>query len=396
MNEASRFELFLLSERPRLVQLCARLSGNREAAEDLAQETLLQAWSHAERLQSWDQAAGWLSAIARNVCLHWSRRHYREQARLIQPLPRDVPTCMELVEQLPNDFDLELELEHAELATLLDRALAFLPTETRTVLVQKYVEELPSTQIAARLGVSENVVAVRIHRGKLAFRRVLANELRADAIAYGLIEHTFGQWHETRMWCLDCGQQRLLASIPKPPGTISFRCPRCAADPEVPMCNYRLTNSHFSQLLGGLARPKSILNRASVWAHGYFLRALENKLVLCTNCGAPANVHQSKDRSASALLEDPLFLYIECARCSEVVSSSFKGLVNNLPEVQRFWREQEQIRKVPHRQIEIDGRVAIVTSFESVQNTARLDIVAALDPFRLIQIHSTAHVNRNC
>ena len=35
-----------LDERTRLVQLCARIVGDREAAEDLAQETLLEAWRH--------------------------------------------------------------------------------------------------------------------------------------------------------------------------------------------------------------------------------------------------------------------------------------------------------------------------------------------------------------
>jgi DNA-directed RNA polymerase specialized sigma24 family protein len=41
---ASDPELWSPAERDRLVRLCARLSGSMEAAEDLAQETLLEAW----------------------------------------------------------------------------------------------------------------------------------------------------------------------------------------------------------------------------------------------------------------------------------------------------------------------------------------------------------------
>src|SRR5579872_1101343 len=69
----------LLSEaRPRLVRLCAYLSGDADAAEDLAQESLLEAWRHAETLR--DQAAwdAWVAGIARNVCRRWRRRARRE------------------------------------------------------------------------------------------------------------------------------------------------------------------------------------------------------------------------------------------------------------------------------------------------------------------------------
>src|SRR4051812_50144393 len=79
------FEEMLASERPRLVRLCARLSGSNEAAEDVAQEVLLVAWRHAARLHAPEDCGAWLSGIARNICLAWSRRHYREQARLVTP-----------------------------------------------------------------------------------------------------------------------------------------------------------------------------------------------------------------------------------------------------------------------------------------------------------------------
>src|SRR5215213_10295680 len=95
MNQALRLEMLLLAERPRLVRLCARLSGNRDAAEDLAQETLLQAWKHWDRLYSWDQAAAWLSGIARNVCLHWARRHYRDEAHRLPVMASDPALAIE-------------------------------------------------------------------------------------------------------------------------------------------------------------------------------------------------------------------------------------------------------------------------------------------------------------
>ncbi|HSH83264.1 MAG TPA: sigma-70 region 4 domain-containing protein, partial [Herpetosiphonaceae bacterium] len=61
--------------------------------------------------------------------------------------------------------------------------LALLPPTTRSALVARYVLELPQAEISSRLGVSEGAVEARLHRGKLALRRVLAAELREEAAA---------------------------------------------------------------------------------------------------------------------------------------------------------------------------------------------------------------------
>ena len=73
----------LAAARPGVVRLCARLSGSPESAEDLAQETLVEAWRHADRLRDAAGVAPWLGAIARNVCLRWARRRGRERARQV-------------------------------------------------------------------------------------------------------------------------------------------------------------------------------------------------------------------------------------------------------------------------------------------------------------------------
>ena len=76
------FETILADERARLVRLCDRFSGNPDAAEDLAQETLMAAWKSRGQLTSLDELKPWASAIARNVCLNWSRGDYRERAHV--------------------------------------------------------------------------------------------------------------------------------------------------------------------------------------------------------------------------------------------------------------------------------------------------------------------------
>src|SRR3954466_8436250 len=136
-------ELWDDAARRRLVGLCERLTGDRHAAEDLAQETLLEAWRNAHKLHDPAGADRWLSAIARNVCLRSARRQGRNPA-----VPGEV--------DVEAPLDLEVELERAELTDLLDRALALLPAETRDVLVQRFVHESPYAEIAGQLGVSED------------------------------------------------------------------------------------------------------------------------------------------------------------------------------------------------------------------------------------------------
>lgn len=73
------------AERARLVGLCAKLTGDWDTAEDLAQEALLVAHRHRHRLYGRAARWPWLAGIARNVCRHWRRSRGREGLRLATP-----------------------------------------------------------------------------------------------------------------------------------------------------------------------------------------------------------------------------------------------------------------------------------------------------------------------
>src|SRR5215216_2232218 len=100
LNETPDFETLLAGERPRLVRLCAWFSGNPEAAEDLAQETLIAAWKSRDQLVSFDKLKPWTAAIARNICLHWSRGYYREQNRVLYSIDSDTKPCYEFQDEI--------------------------------------------------------------------------------------------------------------------------------------------------------------------------------------------------------------------------------------------------------------------------------------------------------
>src|SRR6266542_3755898 len=227
-------------ERARLVRLCARLTGDVDAAEDLAQETLYEAWRNAHKLRDPADADGrtrWLAAIARNVCMRWARRRGRELARLA-PMPRRAGAdqdaraddgLLAALAEVPDDFDLEVELERGELAALLDRAMGLLPPETRRVLYEQVVAESPLAETALRLGLSQGAVAMRLQRGKLALRQLLVTEFRREAVGLGLIEEAAESWQETRIWCQACGQRRLLGRLSPNRHEFWLRCSACGS-----------------------------------------------------------------------------------------------------------------------------------------------------------------------
>src|SRR5688500_9180837 len=89
-------------ERARLVRLCTRWTGNRDAAEDLAQETLFEAWRQAHKLYAPRGRSAWLAAIARNVCMRWSRKEGREMARRSHPFSTEDASGADLMDWLPD------------------------------------------------------------------------------------------------------------------------------------------------------------------------------------------------------------------------------------------------------------------------------------------------------
>lgn len=385
----------LAAERARLVRLCARLTGDPGAAEDLAQETLLEAWRLRARLRQHDDAdarARWLAAIARNLCLRWRRVHGRDQAHLISPvatLPNPAggawpasPAAL-LEDSIPDAADLELELERDELADLLDRALALLPPSTRDVLIARFMHEKPQAEVAARLGVTEDVVAQRLRRGKLTLRRILTTDLRHEVAPYLAIapepETTMPDWQETRIWCPFCGRHRLQCYIDRETGTFALHCAGdCLADINV------VGLATGSPFLGALASPKSILARHCLALSVSYRQAIADRADVCPCCGGPADVRLG---IPDALVPDPLLgrgLYIECPRCGILDSATAYHLTIDTPEAIAFWRRHPRMRPLPIRELEYAGRPALLTGFESVGESARVEIISARDTWETL------------
>jgi len=308
-------------ERARLVRLCAVLSGDREAAEDLAQETLLEAWRHRHKLTDVRGADRWLTAIARNVCLRWGRTRGR------LPLP---------VEELPEPA--------ASVEDGIADLLELLPPSYREVMVQRYVHEHSHEEIAAALGISTDAVAMRLARGKQALRRSLDET----------------EWHPSAVTCLQCGTRKLL--MRRTVTEIAFACPDCS--PQEILVRYPLDNPQFARLVSGLERPTAMFRRVEDWVYRYF-GAGADTTVECTRCATPVTVH------AHVRTGGTHGLYVRCAACGEEVWSSLAALARALPAVRelrprRVVQVREERNVVAVVQESADGLRRVEVGFDRV------------------------------
>ncbi len=382
----------LSSERARLVRLCAQLTGDAHAAEDLAQETLLVAFQRERALRDPDRRAQWLSGIARNLCSHWRRKRGLEYTRSVQPRPRPYADSLLVDELRADDIDLEVDLERSELLELLDRALALLPPDTRAALVQRYVHESPYADVAACLGLSEEAAKKRVERGRVALKGVLATDLYQGALSYGLIApHGEGPdgWQETRLWCPGCGRRKLEGLLRPDEGELYLRCLACT----LPYTHYYIA-SRLGDRLRGLRTYKPAVSRVLGVIDDLFrIRSIDGG-VMCAGCGDRLPIMRGYPPESAPRVgpswvgPDPIYLW--CPRCSYCDVETWHSLTWSLPEARRFWRENPRMRFLPVREIEVAGSPAMLTGFESLTGGARLEVVSLRDTCRVLSIDGVA------
>jgi len=180
-GDAGAFELLLRRHRAPLFTFLLRMLGDRERAEDLAQETFLrivrgaQAWEQRARFQTW------LFTIARNLCVDQSRRdRFRRADSLDEPGPDDGPAKIDSVPS--REIDPARGAESARLRPVLQRALLALPAEQREVFILREQAGVPFKEIAELVGVNENTVKSRMRYALEGLRKaLLAAGVDADA-----------------------------------------------------------------------------------------------------------------------------------------------------------------------------------------------------------------------
>ncbi|GAA4372005.1 RNA polymerase sigma factor SigE [Paeniglutamicibacter cryotolerans] len=151
---------------PRVYRLAYRLSGNRQDAEDLTQETFVRVFRSLHNFTP-GTIGGWLHRITTNLFLDQARRKTRIR---FDGFTDDAEERVPGREPGP-----ERSFEHNNLDVDVQAALDALPPEFRAAVVLCDLEGLSYEEVSAALDVKLGTVRSRIHRGRALLREKLAH-----------------------------------------------------------------------------------------------------------------------------------------------------------------------------------------------------------------------------
>jgi RNA polymerase sigma-70 factor (ECF subfamily) len=174
-GDESAYESIIRSYGGRLLATARRILRNEEDARDAVQEGFLCAFRAIGRFQADSSLGTWLHRIVINAALMQLRRRrgYVELA-IDELLPRFLPDGHHAQPAEPWQDSAESLLERRELRDFVSESIDRLPDAYRTVLLLRDIEELDTQEAAQLLGVSTNLVKVRLHRARQALRSLLA------------------------------------------------------------------------------------------------------------------------------------------------------------------------------------------------------------------------------
>jgi RNA polymerase sigma-70 factor (ECF subfamily) len=172
-SNAAFEELLARYETPMLT-FCYAFMRDRDAAEDLAQETFMRVFRNASRYQPVAKFTTWLYKIAANLCINeLKKRGLRQNRSLDEPAGSD-PDGSRVIERIasPEGSPLSAAEDH-EAQMLIDKAISHLPEDQRTTLVMVEYHHMPYQDIAEVLGVTVSAIKMRVKRARETLREAL-------------------------------------------------------------------------------------------------------------------------------------------------------------------------------------------------------------------------------
>lgn len=159
----------------RLMGFCHARVGRADAAEELAQETIVRGWSSLAALEDPDRIGSWLHGIALRASIDYLRSRARRQIPF-SVLAGDQDTDDALSGGGASAVSAEAHdpLEGIEERDRLLAHVEALPEELRTVLMLYYYDDVTYADLALVLGVSPATVNARLTRARALLRRRLA------------------------------------------------------------------------------------------------------------------------------------------------------------------------------------------------------------------------------
>lgn len=375
--------------RPRLLRL-AHLNGmSPDMADDVVQETMMEAWRHVEKLRDPQRFNAWLDGICRNVC----RRYQTPDGALhlhesLSNLAGDNETknAADALLALPDPFAIDPaeELGHQDLATLLDRAMEYLSPDTRKLLEMCYLAEIPQREAALQLGLTIGALELRLHRARKQLRQVLGGALRADAESFGLALDPMQVqgWRETRQWCWLCGKHRMIGlfeTLPNGRVALRLRCPACFN-----RYGYDVINSHGLVSVEGLSSFRPAIKRLYQQIRERFWIPLTKGA--CFQCNGPALVSIiDSSEVAFPVPPDHYWVHTACPKCG-ISTTDIATVFISYPMVTRFLLQHERCIGEPYQVLEHEGRPVICVRGTDVTSADQLTLLLDMQTLHILAV----------
>jgi len=183
-GEVEAFDLIVRRNRTPLVNFIARFLGDRDSAEDLAQETLVRMFKAAKRYRAGTaKFTTWMYHIASNLCRNELRnrgrrgRFFVDSVSIGENSSKGLETDEDLISTAPADVSLQPEnqLERKERERVVQRAVSGLPERYRLPLLLRDLQDRSYEEISEILDLPLGTTKSRINRARLMLKDKLKN-----------------------------------------------------------------------------------------------------------------------------------------------------------------------------------------------------------------------------
>ena len=142
-----------------------RLVRSRDSAEDIVQEAFIRLWRVWERVEIGPSTGAYLYAITKSLALNHLERERRESQVRGMTQPRGIGSVEPALSP-----EGEAKVDSDEIVRAIEAVLLSMPPRQREVAALRLRHQLPTANIAQRLGISPRTVEVHIARATRALR----------------------------------------------------------------------------------------------------------------------------------------------------------------------------------------------------------------------------------
>jgi RNA polymerase sigma-70 factor (ECF subfamily) len=175
-RDEAAFRQMVRQYQDKVFNLVFRMLGNREEAEDLAQEVFVTVFKSIDSFRGESKFSTWLYRIAANQCKNRYKYLARRQVHAQRPLDevteraaagRDGGPAMQLQAHISQP---DKVLEGRQMEQAIQREIAALEEDQRLLVVLRDIQGLSYQEIGTITGLPEGTVKSRLHRARMALK----------------------------------------------------------------------------------------------------------------------------------------------------------------------------------------------------------------------------------